>query len=487
MVDSSVSSLMAGWDAVTQSIRGLQQQVTNAQGQYSQSALSPNYVPAQQPSLSPPNTFGNGGGGATGWSPLTGMNGGNLPPGSTNILGALNMGGALGGIKALVNYGASQLPNQIAMNTAVQYASYMGNNPPMAMLRQMTGSGGVGANAVPQNMQDAMQMLSTMQQFSGQQMLTPGSLGGGVAGGAQAAGYLTPGLSGTQAAQFSTSLYNPTLSYQLRVMGVNPQPRALGHVSTTGQVLSGLLQRMGATGISPQQFAGFMRPGGTGQAELQFLTAGAVNPTQLTTMLEAMQTMNAHGGTTNAESNALTHIGMGNAAGASAQSYLSAHGIHESAIMQLQSALAPNMSRSADMYNSFQIGLDQATGLVAKWNNLLARMSHGIAGILGYAGGISGLAQTLEPGATGFLGGTGGSFAGSLIHSLVQNLIGRAIWKRLGKPLLSKGWDLLKGLGSKAWDLAKAVGGKVGDFATSGSGFLFGLGGAAATDRKSVV
>lgn len=426
MSQGAAGALSGAYNENTDAVKKLTEQIKSWQGNYSNDALNVNEEELSTPeitpptgggSISPPNRFGGGGGGQS-FGATAGAIGGTL---GKNMLANMASNKTLGKL--------------IAENTYVQLGSYMGNANAGTVLRQAVGSGGNGYNWIANSTQDAMQQFNILQQASGTQVLNSTSLGRSLMGASFGAGYLIPGMSGTQSAQFASQVMSPQTSLALRRFGINPLPQYMkGPVGSLGQLAQNITSKMlnGGT-MAPAAFANLMKDNGAGQLSYNFVTGGSIPFQTMRPIMEAVNTLRSRGANPQQIDWALNNAGHGNKAAAQ---FLQQHGINETDILALHQALAPNMARTADQYTGMQQGLIAATTAVQVFNTQFSKFmkESGLDTPTGIAEGITGTTNALEPG----LGTHAGHLVKSAAHAYVAQKLIRSAWK-FGKNILGRG------------------------------------------------
>lgn len=430
----AAGALAGAYKEDTNAVKKLTDQIKSWSGQHQRDALNVNEEEFTPHSIEAPPSGGGG------MSPPRRMTSANGPSGWAT------MGGVLGSAWKSAT-GNSTLQKLVAMNTYVQQGSYMGGASDQAALNQAVGSGGGGRgnryNWIANNTQDAMQQFQIMQQASGQQMLNSGPLGRAMMHASFAAGYINPGMSGTQSAQFGAQLYSPNTSLYMRQFGIAPLQQGGQNVSAQPATIAlSILNKMTlGRGVSPSQIGPLMRTGGAGQASYQFVTGGQIPIQTMLPLMEVANKLQSQGVDQNKMNWAMSNAGHGNT---EADKFLQKHNIPESDIIKMHKALAPNMARSADQYGGMQQGLSMATTAVQAFNTQFTKfmkasgLDQGVGAAAGFAGGIN----ALEPG----LGRAFGHLTSGVGSALLTKFLIKSGLK-LGSKILGK---VFPGLGVAA-------------------------------------
>jgi cell wall-associated NlpC family hydrolase len=243
------------------------------------------------------------------------------------------------------------------------------------------------------------------------------------------ASFLSPGMSAAQSSTLMGSIYNPTESLRLEMMGITPgmKPGQPGKTNSLTQVMSSIISHLTNGGkATTAQIAASMQPG---QGMNYAVSALGLNPQQVAPMLEAVNTLQGHGLTDSRIQQLFNQAESGGPHHQEALNELKKYGVDQSEIAQIQAANAPKYAQLADQSEAFASGVAQATGAIGKLNTAIARLmkASGADTVVGYtAGAASAATSGISALASGNISGAVNEFKATASQgiSAVTNLIG---------------------------------------------------------------
>jgi len=375
--------------------------------------------------------------------PMMGGQNGGIPPGSptggtggNNSSSLPSLGQSVAGIATgIAGAGASALPGQTALNT-YQFLSSIGGgvggsgytqNQQM-LAQQVGGTAGTAAfgNAARYNqwatgLTDASQAFSILGAQAGNPMLNQTSIGRNLLGGTASMSYLNPGMTGTQAAQATSSLYTPQQSLQERMLGYQNTPLIAGvgankRTNNMAQWAAGQFQGWGlgpGHNLNANQMRADLGPNGP---IYRNLAAEGLNPSQYAPQLEAYNALYQGLGTKGTQHPALTiNQAQKLMSGLSSQNpsvfkqataTLQNYGINQNDLDRLKGVAGTQAATQADKSRGFTAGLDAAIKALEKFRLTLGSFENrvGLSTPLGAAEGAGAVAKTVGGGGIGMLG-----------------------------------------------------------------------------------
>lgn len=376
----------------------------------------------------------NGGGGNS--SPPSPMGGGNANGGGSGTLGAV-FGGLQAVGSAVAAYGASQLPQQVAMNAYATNAM-LGVTPGMGnqygrLYNQAFGTYNHNINTIANSPYDAAQGQMILNQVSGSPF-SSGPLGSAAAGSTNAFGYINPSLGYAGAAQMASQLYSPQTSLAMRMMGYQtPRPAqgSNGQFQGGGQVMQSILQRWYGKGtVNQNTLNASLANGAKGYLNLQSM---GLDPTQYGPQLQAYNKLFQQGFSPTAATN-LFNGAAKNQGQAQSQLAKALYGSsNPSDLQKLKNLQAQQTGRTSGEAPGFNQGLNDAASLLTRFNEAMNKLLDGplgkLAGIASGAGSVksvggnggAGILKTGIGAAMSVLGfGALGETAGGLVHGLTS-------------------------------------------------------------------
>lgn len=373
------------------------------------------------------------------------------------------VGGSLGAIaSSFIGFGRAQLSTQVGMSAYVQQAS-LSASPSMTFSQinnqlryQAYGAGGRNTNALANSPLDAGQGQLVQNFVAGSPFPGMTSYGQNIIGAASAFGYTNPTLGYTGANNMAGAMYNPVTSLQMRQLGYGVTPRTLGGGSgaPTGNVIQGMLRRWYGTGsVKQQNLVASLSQGGKGLLNLQAL---GYNNQQISALAPTMESYNKLFQQGISSSRATTLFNEASKNNSGAQKTLAGLGITTSDQQSIKNYQAQQTGRTSDYSQGFNTGLQTSVGLLTQFNAVLSHIikSSGLAGPLGFGGGVGAASSLMGGGLTSGLGVAGGIGLGRAV-------LGRIGGGAAGAAGGAGGGGILGGLGIGGAGAA-ALGGGVG-------------------------
>lgn len=327
------------------------------------------------------------------------------------------VGGSLGAIaSSFIGFGRAQLSTQVGMSAYVQQAS-LSASPSMTFSQinnqlryQAYGAGGRNTNALANSPLDAGQGQLVQNFVAGSPFPGMTSYGQNIIGAASSFGYTNPTLGYTGANNMAGAMYNPVTSLQMRQLGYGVTPRTLGGGSgaPSGNVIQGMLRRWYGTGsVKQQNLVASLSQGGKGLLNLQAL---GYNNQQISALAPTMESYNKLFQQGISSSRATTLFNEASKNNSGAQKTLAGLGISTSDQQSIKNYQAQQTGRTSDYSQGFNTGLQTATGLLTQFNAVLSHIikSSGLAGPLGFGGGVGAASSLMGGGLTSGLGVAGG-------------------------------------------------------------------------------
>jgi cell wall-associated NlpC family hydrolase len=327
--------------------------------------------------------------------------------------------GAMAGRMA-AQFGQNQMSTMGIISSAVQQGTLaMGSGFSAAYAGSLLRNQTFVNNALAQSPADAYQMSQVLSYVGASPLFRgPGSSMAGRYGfgAAAAAGIANPALSGTQAAMFAQQLYSPQTSMMMMRMGLpSPLGMGTGGRQSTGQWAGGMFSSLFGHTPSARELQRSFGQGGYGDLQLNMIGgpqfAGAAEP-----VLRAYAQLYGRGISQSTADKWFSQAAQGNtAAGRAAQAQLSRFNIARSIPQDIKNLQAAKTGALAGMEPGFQAGVQDATGALSDFYNILEKVTHGPLGQLaGYGGGVAGIGGSLVSSAVGGLafGGAARLFSG---------------------------------------------------------------------------
>jgi cell wall-associated NlpC family hydrolase len=342
---------------------------------------------------------------------------------------------------AVTQFGQNQMSPLLTLN---QYATSsmtsmgtngMSQNQAMQMLYRQAGVTPGSLNTIATSAQDAMGMLSPLQQLGGGINVNASSLGRAGMQAAAAFGLTNPTLGATQSGNLAAALYSPQFSQNMLALGYKPIRSMTGGAPLGGaQSAQAILQGLGLNKMSPTNLYGNLASG-RGQAALSALFGSSgISNSQAVSFLTGYNDLFSKGLNANQANSLFSQAMSGNIKQAkAAQAQLAKYGVTTSAndIQALKNSQAVVTGRESTYAGGFNNAIQDSTGLLEKFNSALTSIlqTTGLGGAMGYGGAfgavLSGTSHGVGLGlgiggtmmASRFLG-LGGSAGGGLLSTL---------------------------------------------------------------------
>lgn len=321
-------------------------------------------------------------------------------------------GGAVAG--AFVGYGNQQLPIQLGLNTyATQTALAMGqtSNNFTAQYRQAFGYQNQNLNFLASSPLDAIAGTQMLQSLAGNPLYRSSSIGQAGYGYTAGFGLANPLASLQTSATFAQQILSPQVSQAMMALGypVTPRQMGTGKANLPANVIQGFLRAWyGQKDVNPNTLTAGL--GIYGKDTLSLNTLG-INSAGAAPLIEEYNQLFRKGLTPAEAQRLINQAGSGDVATATkAQKRLSDLGVKTatSSAQALRNNQAVQTGRDANIASGFSRGLQDATGLLIRFNAAL-----------------SSIMTTLHlNGITGFAGGFGTTFAGSNFGNTALGLSG---------------------------------------------------------------
>lgn len=373
------------------------------------------FPPVNNPFNNNQNQPGIGGGGPGGT--------GNVQPPTPFGQIAAGAGGVAG---AFIGYGNQQLPIQLGLNAyATQTALAMGQTSGnfTTQYRQAFGYQNQNLNFLASSPLDAIAGTQMLQSLAGNPLYRSSSIGQAGYGYTAGFGLANPLASLQTSASFAQQILSPQVSQAMLALGYPVTPRQLGtgKANLPANVIQGLLRAWyGQKDVNPNTLTAGL--GIYGKDTLS-LNALGINSSGAAPLIEEYNQLFRKGLTPQQAQNLINQAGSGDVATAkSAQDRLSRLGVKTatSSAQALRNNQAVLTGRDANIASGFSRGLQDATGLLVRFNAAL-----------------SAIMTTLHlNGITGFAGGFGTVFGGSNFGNTALGLSGAgSLFKGLGSVL----------------------------------------------------
>lgn len=357
---------------------------------------------------------------------FTTISGAKVPSGPGSIAGVPRnvVGGVLGAVATLANFGAGQLGQQVDLNayvgTQLMTSSSGGNMTNKAnQIRNQALGGSMGnasgnMNAIAFGVQDALQGQASINAVSGFGGYNLPSYAQGYQSAAQTAAYgygvANPSQGYAAAGQFAEQMLSPDQSMRMKMMGIQKTPLTFGGGSNpSGVVNQSVLQRMsGGRGYTPKQLGFTFRQGGIGTMDIEAMLG---TPGQDTTQVQSYEQelmMQNKADIKYGDTRANQLISQAAKGNTGAQNQLQAAGIPRTSVQDIKNLGATKSARSSDIAQSFDAGLQAATSALTSFNKILNSIANTAIGkaVLGYGGGAAGgLSSLTNP--SNIIGGLG--------------------------------------------------------------------------------
>lgn len=330
--------------------------------------------------------------------------GGGGPGGAGNI-SSINtfrsnsfLGSAAG---AILGFSAQNSMNLINLN---QYATSsmiglnyngMSRNQAMTSLYAQAGMGGNGYNNLALSQADALNSIGVLQQRAGSQLVRQTALGRSAIGYQSQFGVMNPALGATQSANIASAILSPTFSLNMMTLGYKPILSPGGGSTGPAQAAMSILQSMNLNGRSAKDVYGNLMSG-KGQANLSYLFGpSGVSNSAAQQWLTGIATLSVNDRmSANQINNLFTQAATGNptqrraAMAKLSQAGISTAGNDISSLVGNQAVISNRMGSYAGGFNQ---GLQDATGLLSRFNQILSEIVNGPIGTaIGYGGGLGG-------------------------------------------------------------------------------------------------
>lgn len=370
---------------------------------------------------------GIGGGGAGGV--------GNISPSNT-FRSSSFLGTAAG---AMLGFSAQNGMNLINLN---QYATTsmiglnyngMSRNQAMSGLYAQAGLGGGGYVNYGFSAADNLNAQAALQQRAGSQLINQTALGRSASAYAGQFGIGNPALGATQSANIASAILSPSFSMNMMTLGYRPILSPGGGSQGPAQAALSILQSMNLNGRSAKDVYGNLMSG-KGQANLSYLFGpSGISNSAAQQWLTGISTLSNNKMSANQINNLFSTASTANpnsAAYKSAIATLNNAGITTAGndLSSLQANQSTISNRLGSYAGGFNKGLQDASGLLVKFNTILSDIVNGPIGtVIGYGGGLGGTLAGASSGlgllssaatlrAVSRLGGSGG--AGGTLSTL---------------------------------------------------------------------